>query len=554
MACEPQQQSATASADRGAGGSVPPAKKRRKITHANNSSMETLLAAIDSHVYSCEKITAPEQLRITMLRDACRNNDYFYIALHQMFCLWTSRPLRVVVYLEQDETELEVPFSIIGKLINENTTISVDHAEFFSNFPGHISKSDQYNPTLISVEKFLLDLPVEWPKYRSECARRRCPPLVVDEVGKRFNLVSVIFQRVISTAIRKDMGFPEIGDGDQMDQIFHPRAGLGAGLYTTAAPPSVEIAVGTSRPTDAEVWNYLCSPHHIIKGRIDQKVQPAFLAILKQKWIAQSFEDRHLDKFVAIWLNPAYKEFATKLASGPAAEVFDIGDIHVLKQCRIEGWYVLLNGAADRLKMVFEESSSFISPVDFRSILRGLAQNTDDYKINLHKLFWDGGNRREEFLSYLTVTEYSEAYTTIMMHLPDSAWNLQLIMKEIREYGNIAKKVMLRVHRDLLLYNVTSGNIHHSGRQDHSRNLGSNTSPIKEISAGISTNDPQYILSERHQSATAHPAAPQTSNMVLVEVPEPALSVKCGCAEAIRPNSELIPIPLLKCACSMHIW
>lgn len=31
------------------------------------------------------------------------------------------------------------------------------------------------------------------------------------------------------------------------------------------------------------------------------------------------------------------------------------------------------------------------------------------------------------------------------MHLPHSAWNLQLIMEEIRDYGNHAKKVMLHV-------------------------------------------------------------------------------------------------------------
>ncbi|KAL5346618.1 hypothetical protein ACLOAV_008325 [Pseudogymnoascus australis] len=644
MACKPQQQSAAASADREADCSVPPAK-RRKIT------LETLLPDIESHVNSCEKkkITAIELLKITMLQDACRENDCFYVALHEMFSLWTSRPLLVAMSLEQNETDLVAAFSIIGRLINEDTTISENHAKFFSNFPSHISKSDQYRSTLISVGKFLLKLPVEWPKYRFECVQKRFPPSVVDEVGKRFNFVSVIFQRVIFTAIRKDMGFPEIGEGYQMDQIFlchttnlpteeiKPRNQLEpASARACPAPPSVEIAVGASRPTDAEVWNCLCSSDHIIIGKINQKVRPAFDEILKQKWSAQSFEDSHLDRFIAIWLNPAYKEFATKLASGPAAEK--------------QKWYVLLNDAADWLKTVFKESSSLISPVDSRSILRGLAQSTDDYKIELNKLFWDGGesyklSNRREFLSYLTFTEYSEAYTTMMMDLPDPAWNLQRVMDEIRIYGKLAKKVMLHVvswydpnikqvpprtpnkepiyhhlrktfqtsqdwkltalnvesfvvdfikanklpvgasklyqsskeyhlrfndgsfwnllareirrttpnilfrHRDLLSYNGTSDNIHHSGRRGHGRNLGSNTSPIQEISAGISTNNPSNILSETHRSATAHPTAPQTSNMVLVEVPEPASSVKCGCAEAIRPNSKLIPIPLLICAC-----
>lgn len=102
--------------------------------------------------------------------------------------------------------------------------------------------------------------------------------------------------------------------------------------------------------------------------------------------------------------------------------------------------------------MVFKESSSRISRKDFDQILMcGRAETTDDYKIILSELFWDGAeahrasNRTEEFLSHLPFTEYSEAYNTMTRHPPDPTWDFKVVMREIRYFASIAKMIMLHV-------------------------------------------------------------------------------------------------------------
>lgn len=95
-----------------------------------------------------------------------------------------------------------------------------------------------------------------------------------------------------------------------------------------------------------------------------------------------------------------------------------------------------MNDADDWLKMVSNESPSLISPVDFCSILRGLAQSTDDYKI---KLLWDGGNRREEFLSYLTfrvlggIHHYNDAPAALSMEFAANYGGDQRLWKPCKE-------------------------------------------------------------------------------------------------------------------------
>lgn len=102
---------------------------------------------------------------------------------------------------------------------------------------------------------------------------------------------------------------------------------------------------------------------------------------------------------------------------------------------------------------MFTASPSRVSLKDFDAILAcgRHSEDSDDYKVILGKLFWGGGkahrvsNRKEEFLSHLPFTEYSEVYNAIAMNPPDPRWDFAEIMREIKEYGTIAKMVMLHV-------------------------------------------------------------------------------------------------------------
>lgn len=112
-----------------------------------------------------------------------------------------------------------------------------------------------------------------------------------------------------------------------------------------------------------------------------------------------------------------------------------------------------MQNGTEWLEILFTESLSRVSLKDFDAILACArhAEDNYDYKIILDNLFWGSGkahkvrNRNEEFLSNLPFKEYSEAYNTIAINPPDPRWDFTEIMREIKEYGTIAKMVMLHV-------------------------------------------------------------------------------------------------------------
>ncbi|KFZ17393.1 hypothetical protein V502_04618 [Pseudogymnoascus sp. VKM F-4520 (FW-2644)] len=227
---------------------APPAK-RRKMTSANHPSLKGMLPLIDQYVDSCGGMQALktniERQRFRMLHEACRNDDYFYLALHQMFCLWSLDPdLTARLTMPQGGTILKASFAVIGQLIMHNNTISEVHTKFFATFPNHLSelmyRSDQYSLTVNNVSIFLARLSLEWPKYIPECTRRGYPPLV-DELVNRFGLLSPILQHIIFTATRRNIGIPDDEYSSQMEQLFCRDQELHrqmAARVNTAFPPT----------------------------------------------------------------------------------------------------------------------------------------------------------------------------------------------------------------------------------------------------------------------------------------------------------------------------
>ncbi|KFX94191.1 hypothetical protein O988_06427 [Pseudogymnoascus sp. VKM F-3808] len=206
----------------------PPAK-RRKMTSANHPSLKPMLPLIDGHVASHGGIEGLkgniERQRFNMLQKACATDDYFYVALHQIFCLWSLDPVTAVkLVMPQGKTVLNVAFAIVGQLLMKNTALDDAHTRFFAIFPNHLSelmyRSDHYSLTVNNVAIFLVRLAQEWPKYIPECAQRGYPPLV-DELVNRFGLLSPILQHIIFTATRRNLGFPDDEYSAQMEQTFN---------------------------------------------------------------------------------------------------------------------------------------------------------------------------------------------------------------------------------------------------------------------------------------------------------------------------------------------
>ncbi|KFX99930.1 hypothetical protein V490_01581 [Pseudogymnoascus sp. VKM F-3557] len=209
---------------------TPPAK-RRKVPSENHLGLRSTLRLIEQHDKSCGGIKHhPARERIEMVWKACVAGDYFYVALHQMFCLYALEPELAAMHLSASEgTDLRESFSLISRFITQNKPISAVHTKFFSEIPGGPTRtSERYKRSVNHVAIFLSNLSLKWPKYYLECTQRRYAPSV-DELVNRFGAFSPILQRFVIATTQQDL---------------EARHQIAARVDTTYLPPEREIESG----------------------------------------------------------------------------------------------------------------------------------------------------------------------------------------------------------------------------------------------------------------------------------------------------------------------
>ncbi|KAI9673089.1 MAG: hypothetical protein M1829_004403 [Trizodia sp. TS-e1964] len=142
-----------------------------------------------------------EHPRFILLLDACAAEDFFYIALHQMYCLHAYSPEAAVLQGIRSDA-----FAILGRLILDNSIIPRHRLEWFANFPSNIEvladKSAVYRTATQAVFRFLRLLPQNWHRLLSYCHLRNYPPLV-SELCQEIHLISPTLQRIFFTAARR---------------------------------------------------------------------------------------------------------------------------------------------------------------------------------------------------------------------------------------------------------------------------------------------------------------------------------------------------------------
>ncbi|TVY31178.1 Zinc finger MIZ domain-containing protein [Lachnellula hyalina] len=187
-----------------------------------------------------------ERPRFQLLEDACRSEDSFYVALHQIFCIWDlPDPTQVTSIRDFPNTStLLLAFKIVGQLIRDNGGLAPHHKKWFATFPTPLPdlmrSSEPYRRTVGNVGVFLGRLASDWALLSSECATRSYPPLV-DELVNRLGLLSPILQGVVFTAARRNLGVTDDPIGRRMEDLFkkdrQDHQNLAA-RYNTARPPT----------------------------------------------------------------------------------------------------------------------------------------------------------------------------------------------------------------------------------------------------------------------------------------------------------------------------
>ncbi|KAK2615268.1 hypothetical protein N8I77_002034 [Diaporthe amygdali] len=160
-----------------------------------------------------------EKARFHILRDACVKKDYFYLILHQLYCLWSISPQTVSGLLFSDAETTSMGFEILDTVLKKNSGFSRPNLEWCANFPCQALELSR-SPTVHSVATFLVCLANNWTALHESSFNRVCPYLMDEMIGK-LQCYSVVLQSILFTASRRRLGVLDGQFGAEMDRWFH---------------------------------------------------------------------------------------------------------------------------------------------------------------------------------------------------------------------------------------------------------------------------------------------------------------------------------------------
>ena len=238
-------------------------------------SLKDKVSIIERHIASVGGLRNPntglERPRFQLLADACRNEDPFYVALHQVFCIWDVNRQEVInIPGYPNSNILQSAFKILRNFIQDNEQLAPTHKIWFAQFPSPLSHllttSEPYRQNIADVGVFLEGLTMEWSSLSPEWAQRGYPPLV-DELVSRWGLLSPTLQSVVFTATRRNLGILDEDVSTRMEDLFRwdqqEHQALSARVNTARSPTAKEV----QERNTALVNKYLALHNHIIQQR-----------------------------------------------------------------------------------------------------------------------------------------------------------------------------------------------------------------------------------------------------------------------------------------------
>jgi len=190
-----------------------------------------------------------ERPRFALLEQACIEDDSFYIALHQLFCVWDLNNQSLPSdYQFPASANLIAGFRILGQLIKANSGLKLNHLHWFAQFPSPLADllrtSEPYRRSINAACLFLFTLGNEWDKLSGAWRSRGYPPLV-DELVTKLGCMSPILQQIIFTASRRNLGYEDDNYGTRLEDIFRlDRSGhksIAERIHTASPPTQGEI-------------------------------------------------------------------------------------------------------------------------------------------------------------------------------------------------------------------------------------------------------------------------------------------------------------------------
>jgi MIZ/SP-RING zinc finger len=145
--------------------------------------------------------------RFSVLREACAQNDCFYLCLHQIFCVAFMNPQRTIeTGLGEDQY---AGLNLLSLILLSNQDLSAEVLKFFADLPAPletlIGDPFVYRGVFRQVGTFLRRFAAGWDLLREKCFARKFPPFV-DELVDVFEVHSPVLQRVLFNSIHRQVG------------------------------------------------------------------------------------------------------------------------------------------------------------------------------------------------------------------------------------------------------------------------------------------------------------------------------------------------------------
>ncbi|KAI2623809.1 hypothetical protein GGS21DRAFT_334534 [Xylaria nigripes] len=202
--------------------------KRRRIETPSLQFLDSVAASmkLDSYLEGEPALTETvEHPRFSLLQKACRDGDLFFIALHQIFCLWTVHRASVHELCDgnlHNASMLDKGFELLESFLHGNCSMRERVVLWYSRFPLPLTTLrlvSIYAHTISQALDFVICLSNNW----STCMQEHVLlgyPLLMRELINNFHLYSPTLQTVVFRSSRRTLEVLDRPIGMKLDELF----------------------------------------------------------------------------------------------------------------------------------------------------------------------------------------------------------------------------------------------------------------------------------------------------------------------------------------------
>ena len=145
--------------------------------------------------------------RLGLLQDAVERSDFFYLVLHQIYCMYSQSQRAVWAACIGFQAMHLQGLTLLNHLLIDNSVLEPEAVNWFSTFPLPLQlllrNHPGFNVAYTKVLDFLKRFHQHWARMKEESRIRHCPPSA-NEMLIMLGLDSIVLQGVLYRAMHRD--------------------------------------------------------------------------------------------------------------------------------------------------------------------------------------------------------------------------------------------------------------------------------------------------------------------------------------------------------------